>query len=105
MEIVILFLVNSGGKMFCLFCDTAIVTVKKFNAQQQYDLHKDYKYAKLEENIGEDEEEEEREEEEEEEREEEEEEEEEEERQCLLMLCFEEKEEKAKHGQNEKAKN
>ncbi|XP_029641339.1 uncharacterized protein LOC115216280 [Octopus sinensis] len=34
--------------MFCLFCDTAIVTVKKFNAQQQYDLHKDYKYAKLE---------------------------------------------------------
>ena len=42
------FLVNSGGKMSCLLCDTAIVTVKKFNAQQHYALHKDNKYAKLE---------------------------------------------------------
>lgn len=35
------FLVNSGGKMSCLLCDTIIVTVKKFNAQQHYALHKD----------------------------------------------------------------
>lgn len=42
------FLVNSGGKMSCLLCDTTIVTVKKFNAQQHYALHKDNKYAKLE---------------------------------------------------------
>ena len=26
------FLVNSGDKISCLLCDTAIVTVKKFNA-------------------------------------------------------------------------
>lgn len=42
------FLVNIGGKMSCLFCDAAIVTIKKFNAQQHYALHKDNKYVKLE---------------------------------------------------------
>ncbi|XP_023231919.1 general transcription factor II-I repeat domain-containing protein 2-like [Centruroides sculpturatus] len=45
------FLVNSGGKMSCFLCDTTIVTIKKFNAQQHYALHKDNKYAKL---VGED---------------------------------------------------
>lgn len=42
------FLVNSGGKMSCLLCDTTIVMVKKFSSQQHCALHKDNKYAKLE---------------------------------------------------------
>lgn len=37
-----------SGKMSCLLCDTTILTVKKFNAQQHYALHQDNKYAKLE---------------------------------------------------------
>eukprot|EP00106_Octopus_bimaculoides_P001313 XP_014768755.1 PREDICTED: uncharacterized protein LOC106868139 [Octopus bimaculoides] len=41
------FLVNSGGKMSCLLCDTAIVTVKKFNAQQHYVLHKGKKIYQI----------------------------------------------------------
>lgn len=42
------FLVNSEGRMSCLFCDTAVVMVKKFNEQQHYVLHKENKYVKLE---------------------------------------------------------
>jgi len=32
----------------CLLCDSAIATVKKFNAQQHSALHEDNRYAKLE---------------------------------------------------------
>jgi hypothetical protein len=34
--------------MICLLCDTAISSLKKFNAHQHYATHKDHKYFKLE---------------------------------------------------------
>lgn len=33
--------------MSCLLCDTAIPTIKKYNAHQHYTVHKDNKYVKL----------------------------------------------------------
>lgn len=42
------YLVSAKDRMICLLCDTAISTLKKFNAHQHYNTHKDHKYFKLE---------------------------------------------------------